>query len=44
MKIVIYSIKDFESSYLLKATKMNNELTYAEEALSAETGGLTPLY
>ena len=39
MKIIIYSIKDFESSYLLKANKMNHELTYTEEALSAETGG-----
>ena len=40
MKIIIYSIKDFERSYLIQANKMNHELTYAEEALSPETAGL----
>ena len=39
MKIIIYSIKDFESSYLLNPNKLNHELPYAEEAISAETGG-----
>ena len=34
MKVIIYSIKDFEHSYLVIANKMNYELTNAEEALS----------
>ena len=38
MKIIIYGIKDFESSYLLNPNKLNHELSYAEEALSEETG------
>ena len=40
MKVIIYSIKDFERSYLLHANKMNHEITYAEEALSVETAVL----
>ena len=38
MKIIIYGIKDFKSSYLLNPNKLNQELSYAEEALSEETG------
>lgn len=40
MKVIIYSTKDFESSYLLQANKMNHELTFAQEALSVETAVL----
>ena len=40
MKVIIYSIKDFERSYLLTANKMNHEITYAEKALNAQTVGL----
>ena len=40
MKVIIYSIKSFERSYLIKANKMNHELTQAEKALSTETAGL----
>ena len=38
MKIIIYSIKDFESSYLLNPNKLSHESTYAKEALGAESG------
>ena len=37
MKIIIYSIKDFEPSYLLNANKMNHELTLFEEPLIIDT-------
>jgi D-lactate dehydrogenase len=40
MKVLIYSIKDFERSYLIGANKMNHELTFVEEALVLETAGL----
>ena len=40
MKIIIYSIKDFERSYLLNANKMNHELTCVEEALMPDTAAL----
>ncbi|MDZ4794056.1 MAG: 2-hydroxyacid dehydrogenase [Bacteroidota bacterium] len=40
MKTIIYSIKDFELSYLLKANKINHELTCAEEALMPDTATL----
>ena len=40
MKIIIYSIKDFERSYLLNANKMNHELTCVEEALIPDTAAL----
>ena len=40
MKVIVYSIKDFERSYLIQANKMNHELTYTEEALNAGTTGL----
>ena len=40
MKTIIYSIKDFERSYLLKANKMNHELTCIEEALMPDTASL----
>ena len=38
MKIIIYRIKDFKRSYSLNPNKLNHELSYAEEALSEETG------
>jgi D-lactate dehydrogenase len=37
MKIIIYSIKEFEKSYLEQANKMGHELTLVEEALSERT-------
>lgn len=37
MKIIIYSAKDFESSYLLQANRLNHELTCVEEALNLKT-------
>lgn len=40
MKTIIYSIKDFERSYLLRANRMNHELTIVEEALSEKTTDL----
>lgn len=40
MKTIIYSIKDFERSYLLNANKMNHELTLAEDALNLKTAHL----
>ena len=40
MKTIIYSIKDFERSWLLKANKMNHELTLVEEPLIADTVAL----
>lgn len=40
MKTIIYSIKDFERSYLLQANKMNHELTFAEEPLMPATADL----
>lgn len=40
MKTIIYSIKDFERSYLLQVNKMNHELTLQEEALNERTADL----
>lgn len=40
MKIVVYSIKDFERSYLLQANRMSHELTLLEEALNERTAQL----
>jgi D-lactate dehydrogenase len=40
MKIIIYSTKGFECSYLQQANKMNHELTCAEEALNLQTSSL----
>ena len=40
MKIIIYSAKDFEQSYLQKANKMNHEITFVETALNASTAHL----
>lgn len=40
MKVLIYSTKDFERYYLLRANKMNHELTCVTEALGLETSGL----
>lgn len=40
MKVIIYSTKDFENSYLLHANKMNHELTCVEEALSVQTASM----
>ena len=40
MKIIFYSIKDFERSYLLQANKMNHELTCVEEPLMPDTAVL----
>ena len=40
MKVIIYSIKNFEKSYLLKANKMNHELTCVEEALNVTTAAM----
>lgn len=40
MKTIIYSIKDFERSYLLKANKMNHELTLFEKPLISDTAAL----
>jgi D-lactate dehydrogenase len=40
MKIIIYSTKDYERSYLQMANKMNHELTCAEEALNLKTAAL----
>ena len=40
MKIIIYSIKDFDRLYLLKANKLNHELILAEEALTPGTADL----
>ena len=40
MKIIIYSIKDFEQSYLLQANSMNHEITVTEEALNEQTADL----
>ena len=40
MKTIIYSIKDFERSYLLNANKMNHELTLIEEPLISDTVAL----
>lgn len=37
MKVIIYSIKDFEHPYLVNANKMNHELTFAEDALGVTT-------
>lgn len=40
MRVLVYSIKDFERSYLIRANKMHHELTYTNEALNAGTTGL----
>ena len=40
MKTIIYSVKDFERSYLLQANKMNHELTCAQEPLMPATADL----
>ena len=40
MKVIIYSIKDFEKSYFIKANIMNHELTFVEETLNVSTTGL----
>jgi D-lactate dehydrogenase len=40
MKTIIYSIKDFERSWLLNANKMNHELTLIEEPLVPDTVSL----
>lgn len=40
MKTIIYSTKDFECSYLLKANKMKHELACVEEALNVQTAAL----
>jgi len=40
MKIIIYSTKDFERSYLLEANTMNHALTCVEEPLNLKTAGL----
>jgi D-lactate dehydrogenase len=40
MKIIIYSTKDFERNYLLKANRINHELTCVEEALNLKTAEL----
>lgn len=40
MRVIVYSIKDFERSYLIRANKMHHELTYTNEALNAGTTGL----
>ena len=40
MKTLIYSIKDFERSYLLNQNKMNHELTLIEEPLISDTVAL----
>ncbi|MEJ6980049.1 2-hydroxyacid dehydrogenase [Pedobacter sp. P351] len=40
MKVLIYSTKDFERSYLISANKMKHELTCVTEALSLETAAL----
>ena len=40
MRVLVYSIKDFERSYLIQANKMNHKLTYTDEALNAGTTGL----
>ena len=40
MKVIIYSIKNFESPYLFQANKMNHELTCVEEALSVQTASM----
>ena len=40
MKVIIYSIKDFERPYLFQANKMKHELTCVEVALSAETAAM----
>ena len=40
MKVIIYSIKDFERSYLVQANRMNHELTLVEEALNERTANL----
>lgn len=40
MKIIIYSTKDFECNYLLKANRINHELTCVEEALNLKTAAL----
>jgi len=40
MKIIIYSTKDFERKYLLKANRINHELTCVEEALNLKTAVL----
>lgn len=37
MKVIIYSTKDFEKSYLLRANKMNHELTCVEDTLNVNT-------
>ena len=33
MKIIVYSVQDFERSYLLQANRQHHELTLLEEAL-----------
>jgi D-lactate dehydrogenase len=40
MKIIIYSTKDFERNYLLKANRINHELTCVDEALNLKTAEL----
>ncbi|MGH2664692.1 2-hydroxyacid dehydrogenase [Flavobacterium sp.] len=37
MKIIIYSSKDFERTYLVKANSFNHYLTFTKDALSADT-------
>ena len=40
MKIIIYSRKDFERNYLLKANRLNHELTCVDDALNLKTAAL----
>ena len=40
MKVIIYSIKDFERPYLFQANKMIQELTCVEVALCEGTAAL----
>ncbi len=44
MKVIIYSIKNFEQSYLQKANKMGHELTYTDEPLNVNTAELAKTY
>ena len=37
MKIIVYSVQDFERSYLLQANRQHHELTLLEEALDEHT-------